>query len=159
MRVKHVVSDLVQGLADDDFGKGGIRQLQGYPVEKAEAQAWWKKARKIGEEAYVLERVLPPKGDRGFPNQYMLLLIAHRYPQHLPKLYRTLLDECPEAQRWTLVELFHRSSLPREKKIELYVHASRNRSMMHRAVAFRKLKDLDPKLFVELLIETLEALP
>ncbi|HEY1859778.1 MAG TPA: hypothetical protein VGG61_05470, partial [Gemmataceae bacterium] len=40
LRVQHVVSDLLQGLAGDGAGRDWLRRQQGYVVEKDEAKKW-----------------------------------------------------------------------------------------------------------------------
>ena len=57
---------LLEGLADEDLG----HEVQGqYLVTKAEARAWWAKAQQIGEEQYLVERALPMKGEKWWPNE------------------------------------------------------------------------------------------
>ena len=81
LRVKHVVSDLLQELAGEEVGKDWLRRQQGWGVEKADAQAWWDKARKDGEEAYFLAHVLPAGEKAEWPNSLMLDIITEKYPQ------------------------------------------------------------------------------
>jgi len=68
LRVRFLVSDLLEGLAGQDLGRDWLRRQQGYEVEKAEAKKWWDEARKVGEERYLLDHVLPretKEGERG----------------------------------------------------------------------------------------------
>ena len=69
MRVQHMVSDLLEGLAAEELGTGHrlgkeevggiVASPEGYPVTKRAAKEWWEKARKVGEEDYLKDRVLP----------------------------------------------------------------------------------------------------
>jgi hypothetical protein len=159
MRVNHVVSDLLQELAGEDVGKDWLRRQQGWAVEKADAQAWWEKVKKQGEEAYCLGHVLPPGEEGGWPNRLMLEIITKKHPQHLPKLYRTILDERPKMQSWPVAEAVAKSSLPDGQKRQLFLYASRNNSLAHRRFGLSHLQKLDPKQFMTILLATLESLP
>jgi len=116
--VKHVVTDLLKDLAGAENRKDWGWQQDGWTVAKEDAQAWWEKARKVGEETYFLSHVLPEGGDS--PNSLMLDIIVRKYPKHLPKLYKTILDERPKMQSWPLAEAVAKSSLPDDKKRELF---------------------------------------
>jgi hypothetical protein len=159
VRVKHVVSDLLQELSGEELGKDWLRRQQGYAVEKADAEEWWEKAKKQGEEAYLLDHVLPTGEKREWPNDLMLGLITKKYPQHLPKLYKTILDERPNVQSWPVAEAVAKSSLPDDKKRELFLHAARNKNLQHRRQGLSQLQKLDPKQFITILLATLESLP
>jgi hypothetical protein len=158
-RVKHIVSYVLRELAGEELGKDSLRLRQGYTVEKADAQAWWDKAQKVGEETYFVNRVLPsgPKADG--PNLLMLRFISEKYPEHLPKLYKTILDERPHMQSWHLAEAIGKSSLTVEQKMELFLYACRNKNLEHRRFGLTQLQKLDPNQFMTILLATLEALP
>ncbi len=158
LRVKHVVSDLLQQLAGQDLGKDWLRRQQGYGVEKAVAQAWWDKAKKEGEEAYFLRNVLPADKNTQSPNTVMLDIISKKYPEHLPKLYKTILEERPNIESSSLAEAVATSSLPEDQKRDLFLHASRNKNLEHRRIGLLKLQKLDPQQFMTILLETLESL-
>jgi len=159
LRIKDVVSDLLQELAGEELGKHWLRRQQGWAVEKGDAEAWWDKARKEGEEVYLLGHVLPEGAKAEWPNSRTLSIITEKYPQHLPKLYRTILDERPKMQSWPVAEALARSSLPAEKKLELFRHAANHKDLEHRRVGLRELQKLDPQQFLTILLATLEALP
>jgi len=159
VRVKHVVSDLLQELAGEGLGKDWLRRQQGWEVEIADAQAWWDKARKEGEEAYFLRHVLPPEEKATSPSSLMLSIITKKYPQHLPKLYKAILEDRPKIQSWPIAEAVAKSSLPGEKKRELFLAASRNKNLEHRRVGLSHLQELDPQQFITILLATLESLP
>jgi hypothetical protein len=158
-RVGEVVGDLLQELAGEELGKDWLRRRQGYNVDKADARAWWEKAEKVGEEAYLLQRVLPDGPKDVWPNQHMLNLIAKKYPKHLPTVYRTLLDKRPHMQSWPVAEAVAKSSLLAGQKKELFLHAVENKELEHRVRGLRHLRDLDEPQFVKLLIANLKSLP
>jgi hypothetical protein len=159
VRVKHVVSDLLQDLAGEEVGKDWLRRQQGYAVEKADAQEWWDRVRKDGEEAYLLANVLPNGEKAEWPNSLMLSIITEKYPKYLPKLYKTILDERPQMQSWPLAKAVAKSSLPDETKLELFLHASRNKNLEHRRCGLTQLQNHDPQEFMKILLATLESLP
>lgn len=157
--VKHVVSDLLQELAGEEVGKDWLRRQQGWSVEKADAQAWWDQARKVGEEAYLLGHVLPNDEKSEWPQRLMLQIITSKYPHHLPRLYKTVLDERPRMQSWPLAEAVARSSLPKTEKRDLFLAASRNKSLEHRRIGLSHLQEFDPQQFITILLGALESLP
>jgi hypothetical protein len=69
LRVEHVVSDLLQQVAGEEVGKNWLQRQRGEAVEKADAQAWWAKAQKEGEEAYFLRHVLQGEAEN-WPNVF-----------------------------------------------------------------------------------------
>jgi hypothetical protein len=155
-RVGHIASNLLEGLAGENLGEDGLRAARGNVAAKDKARAWWDKAKKEGEEAYMLGRVFLRKGD--WPNDYALRVLVKKYPRRLPEVYRTLLDKRPQMQSRPVVEALARSEVPREKKLELYAYAGHHKNLEHRRAAFWQLKELDHERFVQLLIETLDGL-
>ncbi len=157
LRVQDVVSDLLQEMADQDLGKDWLRRTQGYGVTKADARAWWEKVKKLEDQSYVLDRVLPAEAKA--PNDAILQVVAGRYPKHLPMLYRTLLDRRPEMQSDRIAKAITASSLPRQTKVDLFLYAGKHKNLEHRRAALAELKELDEPSFVTVLSETLELLP
>jgi hypothetical protein len=155
-RLNEVVSDLLQGLAGDELGKDWLRRQQGYAVEKAAAEAWWKEARKTQEREYFAKNAL---GKKSWPEALMIQILGQKYPEELAGIYTTLLEQRPEMQSWPIAEQIGGSALPRERKIELFSLAGKHPNLEHRRAAFWELKKLDGDLFVALLVGTLEALP
>jgi hypothetical protein len=159
MRVQDVVSDLLQELAGADLSQDWLRRNQGWSVEKADAKAWWEKAQKESEEAYLLHEVIPLDERRSWLNRLMLDLIRTKYPQHLPTLYRKALDKYPNLQSWPIAEAVAKSSLSDDKKRELFSYASHNKDLEKRRYGLTQLQVLDPKQFITILLATLEGLP
>jgi hypothetical protein len=89
----------------------------------------------------------------------MLDIINEKYPQHLPTLYKTILNERPTIQSWPVAEVVAKSSLSAEKKLELFFQASQHQNLEPRRFGLDQIQKLDPKLFMKLLLATLEALP
>ncbi len=157
-RVRDVVSDILQGLSGRDLGTNGLRRRQGYAVEKAEAEVWWKEARAIGEESYLVRHVLPPPGEK-WANDTMLEVLAKKYPRRLAEVYRKLLADHPKMVSWPVAQAVSRSSLPLDVKRELILGAIAGKNVQHRREAFWELLKLDPKKFNPLLTRVLRELP
>jgi hypothetical protein len=158
LRVQDVVSNLLQEIAGGEIGPIGLKRLQGWGIDKAEAQTWWEKACRTGEEVYCVEHVLP-KDRQSDLWMLMLQIVAEKYPGHLPKLYRTLLDQASHLQSWPIAEAVSKSSLPEGQQHELFLYAATHWSLEHRRPGLTHLLKLDPEQAVKLLIETLESLP
>jgi hypothetical protein len=175
--VNDVVSDLLNGLADDELGRGWLDRFKGYTVDKARAQAWWEKVKRVGEENYLIQHVLSLgehdrlpasqlKGRRSFepegrqwPNSQLLWVMFEKYPQRLPQIYHTALDKTEKIVSWPLAYAIRRSRLAREKKLELLLYGCKHKELRHRAAALWQLKELDKELFMKNLIDTLDGLP
>jgi hypothetical protein len=158
-RVKDVVSDLLQELAGEDLGKDHVRRLQGWSVERPDAQAWWDKAQKVGEEAYLLEHVFPADKESMWLSNLMLEIISQRYPQHLPTIYLTILDERPKMQSWPIAEKVSQSSMPVDKQRELFLYAANHKNLLHCRSGLQHLQKLDPAQFLNILLDRLDSLP
>jgi hypothetical protein len=154
VRVRGVAGDILCGLAAGDLDRGWLRQ-QDAAVQKAAARAWWAKARKQGEEKYLLAHVLPAGPEAQDPNDHLLWVIARRYPRRLVGVYRTVLEGRPDVQSGPVAEAVSNSTLPREEKIELLRRAARHANPEHRRVALLVGRGLDPKAFAD----TAEMLP
>jgi hypothetical protein len=151
-RVRDLVRDLLRELAGEE-----LKIDRDDPQALDAVRAWWDKARQVREEDYLIDHVFPKKDHS--PNEHMLWLLAKKYPQQLPKVYRTLLDERPEMESERVVSALSQSAVSRAEKVDLYVYAGRNKIAKQRLVAILELKDLDHEQFVQLLVETLDRLP
>jgi hypothetical protein len=159
MPIQVVVSDVLKELAGAEVAMNWREQLQGRTVEKADVLAWWDEARKVGEKAYFLKHVLPEDKNADWLNSFMLDMIARKYPDHLPRLYRTILDERPRIGSWGVAEAVAKSSLPVERKRDLFLHAAKNTNLEHRRAGLFHLQEVDAEQFITILLATLEALP
>ena len=140
--IKEMVRDILQDLCDGD---------------PATLQEWWAKAQRQGEEAYLLEHVLPRDPKKEWPNHFLLRMLSIRYPKDLPKIYRTVLEQRPQIQSWPICDAIAESALLAEEKKALFLMAARHSNLVHRSTAFWKLKNLDHENFVELLVATLQT--
>jgi hypothetical protein len=124
---------------------------------RAEVEAWWVKARKLGEEAYWVRHALR-EGAVGTDSD-LVRQIGRKYPRRLAELYRTLLDRRPDLDSDDLAQAIGTSSLPRGEKVALLAPATRHKGAGHRLAALERLADLAPDLFAERLVESLDGVP
>jgi hypothetical protein len=171
LRVGDIAGDLLEGLAGEELdrgadgesvGGGALRRQQGYRVTPEAAKAWWAKAEKVGEEQYVLDRILPPAAKEGqtlWPRPLPLRLIVVKYPKRLPELYRMALEKRPDVQSYALAEAVAKLPIPAKDKLDLFEAAGKHKDLVHRLPALEELKGLDAKRFDQLLLATVEGLP
>jgi hypothetical protein len=162
MRVGHVVSELLNGLAGQDMIETLRSDPKAGPVNKEAAIKWWEEARKVGEERYLLDRIIPQRSNDGFQqyvNKHQLRRIEVKYPKHIPTLYRTILDERPEVGSWELVDAISRSPLQTKEKLDLLLIGADHKDYRHRLSALRGIKEVDRKRFDALVLAIVKALP
>lgn len=157
-RVQHIVSDLLQDLAGEDLGKDWLRRQQGYVIDKADAEAWWKETQTIGEEAYFVRNVLGASTEAMLPNTLMLQVIAKKYPKHLDSVYRKMLAERPNMIGGSLADAVVESALPKERQREILLTVAAAKNLDHRCDALWKLKDIDSTQFNAIIVLTLAEL-
>jgi hypothetical protein len=151
---QHRVGDMARELLSGLSGENWIEDVSRDKVRK-----WWAKAKTLGEERYLLAQVLPSGDSAREPNRHVLRVLMKKYPQHLERVYRSLLSDHPNLDGDVLVQAIRASSLPRRKQIALYVRAARCPHREHRPDALVQLSKLDPKRFVLLLTQTLNDMP
>ena len=128
-------------------------------LTKETASAWWKNAQKIGEEKYLRSKVLPEDNNAEWPCGGMLSIIAAKYPEYLPELYRVALRDYPKMQSHPFVTALVDSTLPRQGKIQALLHGAEHRTLENRRAALFGLLKLKYEGFVGLLVRTLDSLP
>lgn len=156
--VADIVSDFLQDLSGEELGLDWLDRLKGATLRETAVLAWLEKAKQLGEEEYVVQRVLPHDPARGI-HELMLWVIAEKYPGRLASVYRSLLGARPQLPSDSLAERVRESTLPMTKKIEILKEAAAHRLLKHRIPALRGLHALDPDLFSALLLENLKNLP
>jgi hypothetical protein len=160
LQIKHVVSELLQGLAGNDLGTTRFDTLKGFAVTKEAAQAWWAEAQKVGEEKYFLGHVLPGSDEQGhYPHSLLLRLTRDKYPKNLVPLYTTVLEKRPKIASKEVVEAIVESSLAIKTKKDLVLNGSKHSNLNLRWPALWGLKQLDKEQYLPLLLDTLDHLP
>src|SRR5262249_10568756 len=126
------------------------------PLTRDEARRWWAKARAIGEEEYVAARAIPRDGSC---NTYHLAILAERYPERLPAVYRRFLKAPQEYhENWTFAEAVTRSRLPVEEKGKLLAEAV-HKDLHHRYETLYRLRTIDRAATRKILTETFLTFP
>jgi hypothetical protein len=142
--VREFVSDVIVYFADENLFQGRARGAYEL-VEKPSAEKWWANAQKKGEKTYLLENVFPKKAGRTLPNPYMVLVLGKKYPNDLAKLYENVLKEKPQIDTDVIADAISKSTLPMQKKIELFKKGSSHENAGIRKVADTCLKSLESK--------------
>jgi hypothetical protein len=143
-----------------------------YPDERdAHARAWWEKARKVGEEKWLVAHALPEvrpgdllAADR--PNRVILRTLGAKYPRRLAELYRSVL-RAPDRSDGAVLALETRvlaleivaSRLPREEKLALLVEGAEHEHLAHRIAALAVLVRVDAPTFRKHLLAALKNPP
>jgi len=140
-----IVRELLQGIVADR-------------VEPAALRAWWARAQALGEEAYVLDHVLPAASGAQAPNGILLLVLAHKYPRRLEDAYTRALAR-PPMRTGDIAAAIARSALPAADRRRLLLEGAGNATLAHRFEALPLLQPLDPEAYATLLVRELDALP
>ena len=147
------VQDVVRGILSG-YG-GGSANVDAWHDWSRE---WWARAKGMGEEAYLLGHVFPGDPRNEWPLPIILTVIEMKYPQHLPSIYRTLLDDRPGLVSWPVCGALVRSHAPDSTKIELLEHALKHERPEIRHTALRYLNLLDPARFAKELTSAIGAI-
>jgi hypothetical protein len=156
-RVGDLVARLIQGLAGED-----IRSPENDgALQKSEAQKWWDKARKVGEEKYLLEHLVHSVEQIHYDELQMqnLYLIHEKYPAHLPSIYRMVLEKYPSIDSEILASCIAQSKIPQQEKLSLFLWAMKHKKAKHRLAALDGIRRLDNAKFVELLVAEIDNAP
>lgn len=159
LRVAENVSALLCGLSggelDTTWNPGGREGL-----DRREAEAWWRKARALGEEAYLLKNALQrsAKGHEYIDND-LIDIIAVRYPRHIPRLYVKAIEEYPTVWTSGVVGYLARSDLPRKQKVALLLRGMASDVLYTRRLALGELLKLKDPRAEPLLLEMLKGIP
>jgi hypothetical protein len=145
--VREFVSEVIIYFADENLFQGRARGAYEL-VAKPAAEKWWANAKKKGERAYLLENVFPknvPQGWHISSNPYMVWVLGKKYPNDLATLYENVLKEKPQIDTDVIANAISKSTLPAEKKIELFKRGSSHENAGIRKVADTYLKALESK--------------
>jgi hypothetical protein len=119
LTVGHLCSDILYELSARTI-EGGYWPLRGDRYDPAEVRKWFEKAKKIGEEKWLLDHAIPTDGGGPMTNHYgrpeprIVRIIGVKYPKHLVRIHRKTLKEFGGHY-----EAIAASKLPREEKIAL----------------------------------------
>jgi hypothetical protein len=159
LRVRHIVFDILMQIRGGPI-IGGWRGVLDNDVPKdwpVEVEKWYAEARKLGEEKYILSRLFSTdEGEEQFrPGQ--LWLIADKYPQRLPDVFRKGIDAYPHSLfAWKYAKVVAGSKLPDADKKKALEFAATQNEPRTRAAGIYYLRRFDPKLAKERLLHGLK---
>jgi hypothetical protein len=169
LRIGDLVGDLLEGFAGDDLmlgmGEVGRVRLQGQQdlvKKKAIVLKWWEEVQKIGEEKYILDRILPKpiKDKRQLSiNRYLLQTVAAKYPTRIPTLYKTVIEERQDVDSRKLAEALLAGKTPPDEKLGLFLATAKFAGTHHQIHAFYAIKELDQKVFDTQILTAIQELP
>jgi hypothetical protein len=160
LEVRHVASVILERLAGRSLDRGPLERQQGIVLRQADVEGWWKKARVIGEEHYLVDHVLEKRYPKDvWPNDVMLAIITKKYPERLGDIYRKALENRPELETWPLAKAIADSRLDKKTKQKLIFYGLNHKDLKHRTYALRQLAKLDPPLFDKQVVHELNCLP
>lgn len=147
--VGHLCSRLLFDLSARTIG-GRYRQHAGDRLDPVEARKWFEKAKKIGEEKWLLDHAILTDDDamilnqKGRPEPLIVRVIGAKYPERLPAIYRAMLKQ-PVEGVWLndYVNEIVLSKLPREQKVALLEEGAVHDDLDHRILALEGLAKLD----------------
>jgi hypothetical protein len=158
-RVGEIAADLLQGIAGEEFSRDWLQRQLGQTAEKSEIVKWWTVAKKMGEEKYLREHVLPHDKTKEWPHLPHVAIIEARYPGLLPAIYEEALNRRPNMQTWPITEAISRADLPGGEKLALFKRSASRSQLAQREPAIRELRKLDPAAADAVLLTVLEKLP
>lgn len=158
MSADQVINAYLQRLANDEFGVDWLDRQMGYTAENDVVLAWWEKASKMGEKAYVANHTITPvQKDGATLSSELLLLAKERYPELLPDLYKAALKT--SVPSWPIAEALVGSNAPIEQKLSLLSAGIASNHRSHRNSALSLLQSLNVGLADEQLIRLLKNAP
>lgn len=151
VRVGNVCYDILRNLSNDEFKLEGDET----PEEmRLQAERWWAKAKKIGEEKWAVDHAVGQSG----PNFTILQLLAAKYPTRLVEAYRKALKDSPEAGSDLFVGAVLLANMAKEDKVKLLQETSNHKEIKHHRSALEGLRLLDKTAFTKSLLKFQERL-
>jgi hypothetical protein len=155
-RVKNMAWDLLCTLAGEPLADSDADS----PTRAEAAREWFAQARKIGEEKYIVARVLGSE-DKPFLNEQLFWLVCTKYPKRVPEIYRKLIDDRDSNlayHSWWFAKAVAMGPLPVAEKRKVLEYAARQAEPHHRAAGVAFLRFFDPEQARDLLTAGLDQL-
>lgn len=150
-----LLGDIIAEPGDGDW----LNRQLGETMDRGQAELWWRTAKETGEEAYLIDHIFPSSPEATFPHGPHLEIIASKYPQRLPEVYRKLLDEHPKLQSWDVVKTIAASNLPADEMLRLFRDGASRKNLLHQRPALEQLNERVPDEANAILIGILRKLP
>jgi hypothetical protein len=160
VQVRHLVGQLLQDLSGRElFDNFGTPRSGPQSLDATKAREWWEKARKDGEEIWLVAHAVPEFVTARDANAVIFRALGAKYPARLGEFYRTVLAKHPHRGSRVLADEIVASKLPRTDKLALLTEGAEHKSLVHRNAALAALARLDPPAFRKHLLATLKKLP
>jgi hypothetical protein len=149
LTVGHLCSRLLYDLSARTIGAAYSPAL-GDRLDPAEVEKWFERAKKVGEEKWLLDHAVPSDEalavvPDGRPETLVVRVIGAKYPARLPIIYRAMLKKRLE---WFWINDFVNevvaSKLPLKEKVALLEEGAAHEDFEHSARALQGLAKLDP---------------
>jgi hypothetical protein len=143
---------------------GNYAEAYGGNLHPAEARKWFERAKKVGEERWLLDHAIPQftnkpieyhedrpvvagKGFVSYESQsepHIIRVLGVKYPDRLPNVYRTMLGKSPGGYLLNdYVKELVESKLSRDQKIALLEEGAASKDWAHWVPALEGLAKLD----------------
>jgi len=157
LRVKDIVIDILERFAGGSFE---VRDKMPNATEEAVTK-WFADASKIGEERYVLSQIFGTDEDITEFNPALFEVLTHKFPDRLPDVYRTVIDDHPELREksWQFAEAVSHSQLAADVMLKILEYAARHDAPEHNIPGIHFLRAIDPKQAQGMLLKALEQMP
>ena len=156
-QVGELVSNLVQQLAGDE-GLDWTRTPDGNFLSAQTVAAWWRRAQDVGEENYLVENVIPRAAQVSKLYAAMLVLLADKYPNRLPEIYRRSLLERPDLSTTGLAAEIV-AKLDADVAIDLLADGAAHAQIARQVEALEALAGLNATRFEARLVAALARMP
>jgi hypothetical protein len=155
-RVKDVALDLLRELAGEQL----VEDKADVPTRVQAARKWFEEARKVGEERYVVSRVVEKINDNKWLRKTLFWLLCNKYPQRVPEVYRELIGNHPTLvyESWQFAKAVAQGPLPAAEKRKILEYAARQPDLHHCAAGVKFLRTFDAKQAHDLLLAGLDRL-
>jgi hypothetical protein len=163
LRVKEVAFDILMQLNGGPFPLDGWMDMP----ENAEALKEWSKiigdwystARKLGEEKYIVSRIPGEDETDAQLRPGLLWLLAEKYPQRLPEVFRKCVDTRPGHSQFAreYAKFVADSRIPEADKRKLLEYSTTRLQHQFSAEAIEYLRRFEPKFAKEQIIQNLKS--
>jgi hypothetical protein len=153
LRVCDVVLDILEQFNGEPFGDSEMNLHERVKV----IGNWFSDAHKFGEEKYVVARVLGADKDSDRFRPTLFRLLAEKYPQHLPRVFRKLIDGRPLQYEFAgeYARAIAGAPIPADEKRKVLEYAAIQDDLWLRSAGVHYLRPFALKRAKELLLANL----
>jgi hypothetical protein len=154
LRVKDIALDLLVQLHGGEFKTDDRNELL------KEIALWYADALKLGEAKYLTTRLVGEDDEQEFPREMLLRLIAEKYPERLPDVFRKIIDERALLRNhsWLFARAIEDGPIPPPDKQKIFDYAACCEYPAVRSAGIHFLRPYDPVRAKKLLLLALSKL-